>query len=439
MTSLKHLLLLSVSTGLLLSGCSSIFGESEDAPLPGERVSVLELQKELEPNNTALSAQGFVTPKVWKNEFWPQRGGYPNHAMQNLDFANDGLEKTWSISIGAGSTKTTPLTTQPIIVGNTVFTMDSKLSVRAFNLTSGNQMWEASVKPPSEDEVAIGGGLAFGESLIFATNGFSEIAAIDPNSGQLVWRKTLPAAARSAPTVLNKKLFVQLSDNRLVALNTSNGEETWIYSGFQSESGLIGASSPAASQNLVVAAFSSGEITAINSDNGAVVWSDTLAPRRGAGGISSVADVTGLPVIDRDMVFAIGFGKRMLGLDAATGRRIWQKDIGGLETPWVVGNYIFVMTIDHKLIALGRETGSVSWISDLKPHLKDSGEFWTGPLLASGRLILASSGGQILEVSADDGTIIRTTKAEGNVTIPPVISNGRLYILSNNGKLTAYK
>ena len=53
--------------GLSMSACSG--DNDDDAPLPGERISILELQRRLEPDDAALEAQGFVSPNAWKNEF----------------------------------------------------------------------------------------------------------------------------------------------------------------------------------------------------------------------------------------------------------------------------------------------------------------------------------------------------------------------------------
>jgi len=441
MTSLKKSICISLVPLMLLTGCSSlsVFGKSEDPPLPGERVSVLELQKELEPGNADQSAQVFAAPNVWENEFWPQRGGYPNHTMQNLAFTEGKFQEIWSSSIGKGASRNTPLTAQPILVGNTIFTLDTGSEVRAFDTKTGKELWSASIKPPQEKENALGGGLAFGEGHLFVTNGFAEVAALDSSTGQLVWRKTLPAPARSAPTILNKTLYIQTSDNQLFALDVASGDEFWRYRGFAAESGLVGASSPAATGNMVVAAFSSGEFTGINPATGAVIWSDTLAPRHRTGGLASVSDVTGLPVIDRDLIFGIGFGDRMLAINSENGRRMWQQDIGSTETPWVAGNMVFVVTNDNKLVALGRESGAVNWVSELNAESKNNKEFWTGPVLAGGRLIVASSNGRLMEVDPSNGQTLRTMKANGDVSIPPFVAGGTLYVLSNNGRLTAYR
>ena len=80
----RFLLCASLVLATSLTACSS---DDKDAPLPGERLSILELQRHLEPDDAALSAQGYVAPTAWKNEFWPQACGYPNHAMQHLSLS----------------------------------------------------------------------------------------------------------------------------------------------------------------------------------------------------------------------------------------------------------------------------------------------------------------------------------------------------------------
>lgn len=427
---------------LMLSGCSVMewFGPEEEDTLPGERVSVLELQKELEPDQVSVAAQGFVAPSAWTNEFWPQRGGYPNHAMQNLALKDKDLTELWSVSIGKGGSNKLPLQAQPIVVGGAVFTLDTDSRVTAFNVKTGEQGWKLNVRPKKEDESAIGGGLAFGQGLLFITSGYNNILAVDPKTGKPVWKKDLPAPSATAPTAFNDKVFVQTLDNQIFAYDAKSGAEAWRFSAIGSDAGLIGAASPAADKDLMVAVFSSGEILGIDVNTGAVRWSDTLATRRKLGNAASLTDVTALPVIDQDAVFGIGFGGRMTALSVDGGNRLWQREISGTETPWVAGNHIFLITTENKLIAVGRDTGTVRWVLDLALiNPEEKGIYWTGPVLAGGRLLIASSEGQMAEITPDEGRLIGEFELKDSVSIPPVVANQVLYVLSDDGKLTAYK
>ena len=105
---------------VFLSACR----DKDDAPpLEGERISVLELQRSLEPDDPLLEAQGLQMPPVWQNEFWPQVGGYPNHSMQNLALNGGELKQAWSVDIGEGGDEEIPLITQPIIFDGVIYAL----------------------------------------------------------------------------------------------------------------------------------------------------------------------------------------------------------------------------------------------------------------------------------------------------------------------------
>jgi hypothetical protein len=132
---------------------------------------------------------GFIKPPVWPNEFWPQAGGYGQHAMQHVAFSESGTpQEIWSSSIGSGASKDLPLTAVPIVADDKVFTMDADNDVTAFDVNSGKELWSLNIRKKGEDDAVIGGGLAFSSGLLFATNGYNEVVAIDPYSGNFRWR-----------------------------------------------------------------------------------------------------------------------------------------------------------------------------------------------------------------------------------------------------------
>ncbi|HEY8191412.1 MAG TPA: PQQ-binding-like beta-propeller repeat protein [Alphaproteobacteria bacterium] len=430
----------------LLTGCSTVkdvFTSEDDRPLPGTRVSVLEMQRQIEPDDATLEAQGFIAPAPWHNEFWPQAGGYPNHAMQNLALNEGELKKVWSSSIGNGATKSLPLTAQPIVVDGQVYTLDSESKLSAFNAATGKLLWRKDVSDPAESDPVISGGVAYSQGQIYVTAGYDEVLALSPADGSLIWRVRIPAPSRAAPTAVDGRVFIATLDNRVIALNATDGQALWEYAGIGESTGLVGAASPAVSREMVVPAFSSGEIFALRVENGSVAWAENLSALSGAGGLSSLSDIHGLPVVDKGLVIAVSFGGRLVAIDERTGARVWQREIGGAETPWVVGNHLFMISTENELVALGRDTGAIRWVLKL-PRFEDEEEredpiFWTGPVLAGGRLIIAGTNGDIIEAAPEDGKIIRTWDISAPVTISPVVAAGVMYMLDDKGNLTAFQ
>ncbi len=390
-------LVLTLPCAMILGGCAigNWFEDDEDVRLPGERVSVLQLEETLEPDDAVLEAGGLQAPQAWKNEFWPQAGGYPNHAMQNLALSEGVLKKMWSADIGSGSSKEIPLTAQPIIIDGKIYTLDTENRLNAFSISSGKPIWTKNIVNKDEDETLISGGISYAGGLLYATNGSNEVLALNPVDGNAMWRKKLPAPSRAAPTVLENRLFVTTLDNRLLAFDAKTGESLWEYVGIPEASGLIGAASPAANSDIVVPAFSSGELTALRLENGSVAWTDNLTSVKRFGGIEGISDIRALPVLDKGLVFAISFGGRLAAIDERTGTRVWQRDIGGANTPWVAGNHVFVVSSDNHLIALGRDTGIIRWVKKIESKEDDTPTVYAGPILAGGRLFVFGNNGRV--------------------------------------------
>ncbi|MEO7257268.1 MAG: PQQ-binding-like beta-propeller repeat protein, partial [Sphingomicrobium sp.] len=147
--------------------------------------------------------------------------------------------------------------------------------------------------------------------------------------------------------------------------------------------------------------------------------------------------------IDSGQVFAIGQGGRMVALEINTGQRMWELNIAGIATPWVAGDWVFVVTDDSKLIAVARTTGKVRWINQLPRFEKEKSKrgqiTYRGPVLAGGRLIVAGSNGTLINVDPDTGSFQSQTNVGTRIALAPVVANSTLYILDDNGRLHAYR
>src|SRR3546814_3703959 len=74
------------------------------------------------------------------------------------------------------------------------------------------------------------------------------------------------------------------------------------------------------------------------------------------------------PVIDRGRVFALGQGGRMASYELNTGLRSWEISIAGISTPYVVGEWVFAITDDAKLLCVARASGKIRWIQQLRRY-----------------------------------------------------------------------
>ena len=219
---------------------------------------------------------------------------------------------------------------------------------------------------------------------------------------------------------------------------------------------MFGSAAPAFAQSTLVAGFSSGELTAYRYENGQVVWQDALARTGISTVVGTLSDIDADPVIDNGRVFAIGQGGRMVAVELITGQRAWEINIAGLSTPWVAGDWVFVVTDRAQLLAVARASGRIRWISQLPASAAGAAQradrrtgrsgsagedpiFWRGP----GARRQPAGPDQLarpdrLRLAGRRHASSRRSSTATPISLPPVVANNTLYVLDDDGRLTAW-
>lgn len=426
---------------LAAGGCSvfdNLLGDNKET-LPGRREAVVSARRGLtvEPGDARAVN---VPPPVAVPE-WPQAGGNPAHSVGHV--AVSGLAPAWRSSVGEGGGYRAKLTAQPLVAGGRVFAMDSDATVTAFDASTGSRIWRTDTQGDEDRSTNVGGGIAVAGGTVFVSTGRADALALDAGTGAIRWRKPLGAPARSAPTVAEGRVFIATLDDKLLSLSAAAGDRQWQYQASTTATTVLGQGAPAFSDGLVVSGFGSGDLVAVRSDSGALAWTDSLASARGRNSLVDLSAIRALPVLDRGRVFAIGVGGLLVALDLRTGRRLWEREVGGTETPWLAGDWIFVQTSEQSLAAIGRDDGRVRWVTDLPrygdPEKQRDPLFWTGPVLAGGKLVLAGSNEQALSVDPANGRIIGRQDLRGPAAVSPVAAANTLFILTEDATLQAFR
>lgn len=422
---------------LLLASC----GSGNTYRVQGERISILSLENEIQVDPD-LADMRVSLPRAYVNKNWAQSGGSRNNAMHHL-FVPENLTQAWKVSIGYGDAYYERLVSPPVVSDGIIYTIDIEALVRAFSTENGEKLWETKLESDELSQVAYGGGVAVMDGQLFVTTGYGFVAALDAKTGVENWRTDLVTPLRSGPSVDNGRVFVLSQDNRLVALSAVDGSLIWDYVGIVENAAILGSASPAIDGDTLVAAFSSGEIFAMRTQNGQISWQDELSRTGRLSAISTLNDIDGDPVIDRGRVYALNHSGRMVSIDIRTGERVWESTVSGLYTPWVAGNFIFLVSADNELVALSLRDGRVRWVTKLQrfedPDNREGLIRWAGPVLAGDRLITVSSHGYILSVSPYTGEILSGEELPSGSVLSPIVADQTVYILTQDGDLIAYR
>jgi len=438
----KNRVPVAIAALLALSACGIIKGGHKKTPTLGDRVPILMSESEVTADKTLSDVQVLLPPPA-ANDSWAQPGGSASKSMGQLALGGT-LSRAWSAQIDGGSNRQR-LAAAPVIADGKLFAMDVDATVHAFGSANGNKLWSTTIAKTDKKTrgARFGGGVSYDDGKVYATDGIGDVVALNALTGAELWRAKPGGPLRGAPSISDGNLYVLSQDNQLFALSQADGSVVWTQSGSIESQGVFGVAAPAASQGTVVAGFSSGELKAYRYENGRTLWQDALSRSSISTSVSSLADIDADPVIDRGLVFAVGQGGRTVALEIVSGQRIWEQNFAGISTPWVAGEWLFMVTDDARLVCLARATGKVRWIHQLRHYKSEKGHknpfTWYGPVLAGNRLILTNSRGQIVSASpetGEEGAVIDDSKG---FSLPPVVSNSTLYVLDQKGRISAYR
>lgn len=430
----------------------------------GQRISVLEFEQQLAPS-AALSGRDFFLPGPQAATAWTQPGGNAENSVEHVIAAQD-FAIAWKRDIGVGSGRTHQVMSPVVADGGKVFVLDGEAGVTAVDATSGAILWKADVKVDESDKGsrflgigfgggsgggAFGGGVAVGDGKVFVSSGYRTMTALDAATGAVVWKSSVDLPIHGAPTVVGQRVFVIDVDNQLIAFNVSTGQQDWSYRGITEPARIMRASSPAVSGDTVVAPFSSGELVALRASNGQPVWQEVLSRTSRTSALSELRDIAGRPVISRGFVYAVSHSGVLQAMDLRSGQPKWSLPVAGVNAPLPVGDVVYVVSKSGELTVVNRDSGQVYWTRDLNEgRVRREGGFlgfgkrtvrptWSGPILASNRLVLVNSDGEAVAFDPKTGAQTGSLKLGAAAYIAPAAYNGALYVLTDKGELVSIR
>ena len=375
---------------------------------------------------------------------WTHQGGNAQHIAAHAELPSE-LTLSWSRRIGAGDGKRHQISAAPVAQGGQVYTLDSQSMVTAIDET-GTILWQSELGKSSDAlKDASGGGLAVGGTQLFVTTGFGTVVALDTASGAELWTQDLASYGGASPTVYDDLLYIAARDGAAWAIDTSNGRIKWQVAGPTVAASHTGGPGPAVSDKYAVFPFGTGDVLASFRKGGLRSWSSGLSGARLGLASTQVRDLTGQPVIEGSSVYLASSAGRMAAVDLNTGLRIWTAKQGSQGHILVAGGAVFAVSDAGNLIRLSKDDGALIWSTPLPKFTKKSVKSRAkihahyGPILAGGRLILASSDGLIRQFNPADGTLITTVDLPSGAASAPIVVNGTLYVLNTKGDLLAFR
>ena len=347
----------------------------------------------------------------------------------------------WQESIGNGVEHYFSRLT-PTVYEDKVFVAERNGEVRALDINTGNTLWETETRKnqvfwpwEDSDSAKLSGGIlqAFGKIYIGSEHG--EVIALDRESGEIVWRKSVPGEALSSPAAGDGLIYVNLGSGKLLALHPDTGEERWRHEQEVPALTLRGLSSPTSANGGVLFGEESGKLSVLIAENGYSAWSADVALAKGASEFERLVDVDSKPIVSGSNVYAIAYNGNLAAVDVRNGNVIWKREYSSYRDFSIELNSIYIVDSEGVVYALDKDSGIERWS---QPALR--GWYLTTPTVAGDYLVVGDQEGNLHWLDKQSGQLVsRESFDSSGFFVEPVVAGDKLILYTRDGEVSAVK
>ena len=273
---------------------------------------------------------------------------------------------------------------------------------------------------------------------IYIADNIGFIYAIAIDSGKLIWIKNHGVPFKSKMKIFDNKIFLMNQDNKLFSFRTKDGSIIW---NFTSLSSFIKSqnylSLALSKQGDVIAITSLGDLLKINSKNGDIVWSlntlGTMLPD-----VTDFFESSDIVIANESIIFSTQ--TTLFSCDLHSGMINWKKDLSSVAAPIIDGKNIFFVTENGYFVILNLDTGEIISSTNVLKILKKRKQSTkiTGFIMGSGKIYSVTSNGYLIVSSATSGEVENFLNIKDPITSTPVISDGKLFIYTENSRILGF-
>ncbi len=336
------------------------------------------------------------------------------------------IKSLWDVSAGKSSDKLY-VRLSPAIDGDKMFTAGVSGQISAIDVNTGSEFWQIDSRLP------VRGGPGAGEGMVLIGTADAEVVAFSQEDGSERWRARVSSEVLAAPQVGGGVVVARSIDGRVYGLNAADGKRLWIYDSQVPVLTLRGASRPVIEGRGVVVGLANGRIVALRLIDGIVLWESAVAPPRGRSELDRIVDIDSVPVIADGVIHAVTFQGNIATIALENGRALWRREMSSYAGLSADRKLLYVTDENSEVWALDRRDGRSFW-KQSKLRAREV----TAPVPLAAYVIVGDLEGYVHVLSREDGSFVARKKVSSSPIIAaPIVRNGKVYISSSDGRVTA--
>lgn len=382
-----------------------------------------------------LVASGFVAAD-WPQWLGPERDGTSQETDWDARWGEGEPEVVWTAELGQGFSAVSVVDDRLYTMGNA----DGHDIVWCLDVKTGRPVWKRSYPCDKGSHPGPRSTPTVDRGLVFTMSRNADMYCLDARTGAVKWSKNLikehgvdPAprgwGLACSPLVLGEAVVMDLG--KVMAFDRTTGKLLW----------EVGDDKPSFSSPVAFTYGGKTYVTGFNTSGLIIV--DVAAKKQVAEfGWTTDWDCNApTPVVSGNKIFitsGYGHGCALLEFDGSSLEKVYENKTLAMHcgTPVLYEGHLYgisgQMGSNGRLVCMNLATGKPAWVQS---RYRVGG----GAILAGDKLIVFQDKGKLEVVEADPGTYKRLSSAEvvsGQTWTAPVLADGRIFVRNNRaGKL----
>ena len=261
------------------------------------------------------------------------------------------IDNTWSKKIFSDiPTGKTDL----VVDSDGIFTFSSAGLVFSY-FSNGKLNWENDLN------FSLSSGVGKGFGSLFVTSIDGDIFSLDINNGNLNWSSKIGGESLSVPSSNGDIVAVQTSNGKITAINLKDGKFRWEYVSVLPSLSLRGTSSPIFDDGNLYVGFANGNLAKIEPRSGVIQWEIPVTISKGSSEIERIIDIDSKPLVSSGLAFATSYQGDVSAINSLNGRVIWSNNFSSTKDILEIERNIYLVDEDSEVQAFSGLTGISLW------------------------------------------------------------------------------
>lgn len=340
------------------------------------------------------------------------------------------LQPVFSTDVGnKKASKKDPLDLQVGYANGQIVTASRGGDLTGFN-SAGERLWSINVDDQITGGVALN---ALSQTAIVSTRS-GQIMAFDSATGAKRWQQQLSGSVLTPALITNNRVILSANDGFLHGLSLQTGQSVWQFATQVPAISVRGSAAPTLlDSKTALLATADGRLHAVTTDSGLPQWSRRVGVGSGSSEVERMSDVDGMPIVDKNQLFAISYSGQLLGIDLASRQVMFVNELASLKALAVNNQQVIATSLDGKVVAYNRTSGEMLWENEALAY-----RHLTNPVMIGNYIAVGDLEGVVHLFDPASGKIVSRVQTKGALSSLQV-QGSRLMTQSTSGQVAIWQ